>query len=174
MKIEMKKMAVTALLVVGAYGLSGCGMFDAPKPPPVEETITCNDVLSHGVSNFSEQDVVDVLHAESQSKDLNVCWIPVMQSALQEGVVLPQDQLKMAIKQLNREQYNAIFHEAVYRYLAGIARGNGTYRSEDQALLRAYCSYLINHVKSSDDGRLGQVQLLTKRLDPEMYERFFE
>ena len=174
MKMQLKKMVVLVLVIAGLGLLSGCALFgtddlDAPV------VVTCNEVLSHGVSNFSEEDVINVLHFEAQKNgELKGCWIPVMQSALKEGVRLPQDQLKQAIKQFNTEQYNVVFHEAVYRYLANIARGQGVYRSEDKALLRGYCSYLINHAENRDDGRLGQVQLLTKRLDPDMYDRFFE
>lgn len=173
MKIQIKKMAVTVLVVSGLGLLSGCGLFES-EDLPEQEVITCNDVLNHGVSNYSETDVINVLQLESENKDLKSCWIPLMQSALTEGVKLPQAALKLAIKELNSEQYNASFHEAVYRYLATIARGAGSYRSEDKALLRAYCSYLINNAENRNDGRLGQVQLLTKRLDPEMYDRFFE
>ena len=173
MKIQFKKMAVTVLVVSGLGLLSGCALLE-PKDLPEPEVITCNEVLSHGVSNYSETDVVNVLHLESQNKDIKACWLPLMESALKEGMKLPQPELKRAIKALNSEQHNASFHEAVYRYLANIARGAGSYRSEDKALLRAYCSYLINHAENRNDGRLGQVQLLTKRLDPDMYDRFFE
>lgn len=174
MRKTMRTLVAPVLVSAGLVVLSGCAMFEQETLPPAEKVVTCTDMVSHGVSNFNENDVVKVLQSESQAKDLARCWVPLVQSALQEGVVLPQPQLKLAIKQLNSEQYQATFHEAVYRYLAQIARGNGTYRPEDKALLRAYCSYLINHVENRDDGRLGQVQLLTKRLDPDMYNRFFK
>ena len=174
MKRQAKKMAVTVFIFAGFGLLSGCVFSGSEDVLPVEKTVTCNEVLRHGVSHFSAGIVTQVLQEESRNKDLESCWIPVMQSALKEGVQLPQAELKRAIKQLNTEQYSDAFHEAVYRYLANIARGQESYRFEDKALLRAYCSYLINHAENRNDGRLGQIQLLTKRLDRDMYDRFFE
>lgn len=172
--IQVRKTAVTIVASLGLAVLSGCVLFESEKLPQPVAVVTCADVLRNGVSNFSDAEVVTVLQTESESKNIESCWMPVMQSALKETIVLPQSLLQQGVKRFNSEQYNDVFHTAVYRYLAGIARGQGSYRAEDKALLRAYCSYLINHAENRNDDRLNQIQLLTKRLDPEMYDRFFE
>lgn len=160
------------LLIITLLGVSGCGT--SKKAVVVGPDPTCQEALSTGLNSFSEHELARLLDQGLADDQKDSCWIPLMKICLNENRDVPHRHLAEAVKTFNKRRYEALFHRAVYRYLANLAKGKAPYRPEDRLLLENYCSFLINHAESQHDPNLGQVQVLCHRLDPGLYRKFFQ
>jgi len=134
---------------------------------------TCEEALSTGLQGYSDGEVAGILDNALAEGRVPECWMPGMEFCLNENRDIPHRHLAEAVKVFNRRRYEPLFHKAVYRYLAEIEKGNAPYRPEDRLLLESYCRVIINRAHSLRDKNLGQAQLLCRRLDEGLYERFF-
>ena len=135
---------------------------------------TCEEALSTGIQEFSDDELALFLdHSLAENRKFE-CWIPMMETCLNEHRSIPHRHLAEAVKTFNKRRYEPLFHKAVYRYLSDMAKGKADYRPEDRLLLETYCSFLINSAGSAHDKNLGHVQVLCRKLDQNLYSRFFQ
>ena len=173
----MKKTTIILLLLlaVGGFltaGLSGC--VGAKRAAVIRPAPDCTEALAGGFTDLSDNALSDLLDQAALDTRPEACWIPLMKKALDENRDISRTHLLRAVKVFNKKQHEDYFHKAVYRYLADIAKTSGRYRVEDRRLLENYCSYLIQSAATRADDHLGHAKLLCKRLDPELYAKFFE
>lgn len=165
-------MVLTLFPVFIVLVVSGCG--STRKAVLAEPDPTCQEVLSTGLDDFSDQELAGLLDESLTDNQKDDCWIPLMRALLNENRDVPHRHLSEAVKTFNQQRYEVLFHKAVYRYLADLARGNAPYRPEDRLLLESYCRFLINQARSARDPNLGRAQVLCHRLDPELHRKFFQ
>jgi len=169
-KKMMKGLFVAALLFM--MGFSGC--IWGQKAVVVGTGPTCEETLSTGVNGFSDYEVAALLDKALADDRKAECWTPIMEICLNENREVPRRHLAEAVKTFNKRRYEALFHKAVYRYLAEVTRGKADYRPEDRLLLEDYCRFVINNAGSAHDKNLGQAQVMCRKLDPGLYRQFFE
>ena len=143
------------------------------KPIPAIPEPTCQEALFAGLQGLSDNEVAGFLEKGLTDDGKDECWIEIMNICLNENREIPHKHLVEAVKTFNMKRHEDLFHKAVYRYLSGIAKGKTQYRAEDRTLLENYCSLIINNAKSLNDKNLGQTQVLCKKLDPDLYSKFF-
>jgi hypothetical protein len=163
-------MAAAALLLA----LAGGGCMSNHKAVVVAPEPTCEEALATGVEGFSDHEVARFLDSALSEDRTSGCWSPLMEACLNQNREIPHRHLAEAVKVFNKRRYEKLFHKAVYRYLADIAKGEAPYRPEDRLLLESYCSLLINSAHTAQDRNLGQAQVLCRQLDAGLYSRFFE
>jgi hypothetical protein len=168
-RIRRSMVAVALLLALAS---AGC-MFNR-NAVVVEAGPTCEEALSTGLQGFSDEELAGFLDSSLAEGRTSQCWIPVMETCLNENREIPHRHLAEAVKAFNKQRHEALFHKAVYRYMADIAKGKAPYRAEDRLLLESYCSVLINSAHSAGDKNLGQAQVLCRKLDAGLYRKFFE
>ena len=167
--VEGAFMAALVLMI----GMSGCTW--SQKAVVTGATgPTCEEMLSTGVHSFTDQEVAAMLDKALEEDQKERCWIPVMEVCLNQNREVPRRHLAEAVKTFNKRRYEALFHKAVYRYLAEAAKGNADYSPEDRLLLEDYCRFVINNARSTHDKNLGQAQLICRKLDPGLYRKFFQ
>jgi len=135
---------------------------------------TCEEALSTGLDRYSDHEVAKFLDTGLAEGRISECWMPVMEICLQENREVPHRHLAEAVKVYNQQRYEVLFHKAVYRYLAHVAKGKAPYRPEDRLLLESYCSVIINSAETVRDRNLGQAQALCRKLDQGLYRKFFQ
>ena len=171
MPYSKKRLSVifTALLLAG--GVSGCAQH---QPVLSQQPLTCREALATSTGETSNKELVHFLAESVGADQQGECWRPLMKKMLDERQDIPLDHLKKAVKAFNHQQDQEIFHKAIYRYLAEIAKGNAPYRPADRMLLESYASYTIQNAAISDDKNLEQARILCQRLDRNLYSKFFE
>ena len=163
---------VLVICLLGAWFIAGC--VTQKKATVVLAKPTCEEALSGRLRILSDSEVGDLLDKALREDRIDGCWIPLMEISLTENRGIPRKHLVKAVKVFNKHSYEALFHMAVHRYFADIAKGASRYREEDRKLLGAYCSYLINSVVSAEDQNLKQAKLLCRKIDRDLYARLFE
>ena len=162
------------LIVLFILMIGGSGCIWGQKAVVVGAAPTCEEVLSTGLQGFSDNELTLFLDNSLAEDRKSECWIPIMEAFLNENREIPHRHLAEAVKTFNKRRYEALFHKAVYRYLSDVAKGKATYTLEDRLLLENYCSFLINSAGSAHDKNLGQAQVLCRKLDKELYRKFFQ
>ena len=173
--MSIRKQTIRGLLIILSLlmiGVSGC-VWDQ-KAVVVGAAPTCEEALSTGLQGFSDDELALFLDNSLAEDRKSECWIPIMETCLNENREIPHRHLAEAVKTFNKRRYEALFHKAVYRYLSDVTRGKATYSPEDRLLLENYCSFLINSAGSAHDKNLGQAQVLCRKLDTELYRKFFQ
>jgi len=143
--MTIRKQTIRGLLIVLSLlmiGVSGC-VWDR-KAVVVGAAPTCEEALSTGLQGFSDDELALFLDSSLAEDRKSECWIPIMETSLNEHREIPHRHLAEAVKTFNMRRYETLFHKAVYRYLADAARGKAAYTPEDRLLLEDYCSFLIN------------------------------
>lgn len=135
---------------------------------------TCEEALSTGLQGFSDDELAGFLDSSLTEDRKSACWIPIMATCLNENREIPHQHLTEAVRTFNQRRYEALFHKAVYRYLVDITKGRAPYRPEDRSLLEDYCRVVINNARSANDKNLTQVQMVCRKLDLGLYQKFFQ
>jgi hypothetical protein len=161
-------LAAMALLLV----VAGCHKHKAPavQPPPP----TCADVLSGQVSAFSARQVENILNDAWAENKKEACWMPLMKHCLDQNADVPHRHLARAVDTFNRYADEPYFHKALFRYFSSIDAGYADYSASDKELLKAYCRHVIHNATSQRDPNVRNAELLTSRLDAELYEQMFK
>jgi len=173
--MTIRKQTISGLLIILSLlmiGVSGC--IWGQKAVVVGTGPTCEEALYTGLQGFSDDELALFLDSSLAEDRKSECWIPIMETSLNENREIPHRHLAEAVKTFNKRRYEALFHKAVYRYLAEVARGKADYRPEDRLLLEDYCRFVINNAGSAHDKNLGQAQVMCRKLDPGLYRQFFE
>jgi hypothetical protein len=133
----------------------------------------CEDALTGELSTMADAQVATLLD-ETIEEQPQECWVPIIQQLLTDKRNIPLKHLTEAINEFNKQRYAEYFHQAVYRYLAALAKGDVMYDQNDRILLESYASYTIRTATSSKDSNMRQAQLLCRKLDNELYAKLFE
>jgi hypothetical protein len=160
------------ILLLLAAGVSGCATHDqriVVTPAP-----TCEEAVANGLNGFSDHELALLLDDSLAESRKSQCWIPIMEMCLEQHRAVPHRHLAEAVAVFNKRRYEPLFHKAVYRYLSDVAKGKAAYGPKDRLLLETYCSFLINSAGTADDRNLRQTQMLCRRLDQNLYARFFQ
>lgn len=173
--MTIRKQTISGLLIILLLlMIGGSGCIWGQKAVVVGAGPTCEEALSTGLHGFSDYEVAEFLDSSLAEGRKSECWIPIMETCLNENREIPHRHLAEAVKIFNKRRYEVLFHKAVYRYFADVAKGKAVYRPEDRLLLENYCSFLINSARSAHDKNLGQAQVLCRKLDQGLYSKFFQ
>lgn len=170
---SIQKISLCMFLLVTQALVWGCA---SHKPVVVtEETAEriCGTGLTDQVANLETREVGDFL-LRAYVEGGVTCWSEAVQSALEQGKPVPQDQLVKALDAFNRNATANDFHRAVGQYLRGLADHGGSYTEDDRRLLEAYSRYVIRTARSQDDTNLQLAQTACARLDRTLHARLFE
>jgi len=162
-------LAVVLISTAAFIGCAGTKRVAVVKPQP-----SCSEAVRSDLQSISDNELVLLLNESQSEGGQDDCWIALVKLGLDNNRDIPRTHLAEAVKIFNQREHEAHFHKAVYRYLADLSKNPSKFRAEDQRLLQAYCSYLINSVQSQQDPNLQQVKLICKRLDQSLYARLFE
>lgn len=151
--------------------VSGCSAKSTPSPQ--KWMPTCADAIDGSPDSFSEYDIKRILNESLESNQMAGCWVPLMKRCLDKDIEIPQAHLAQAVNEFNNLDNKAYFEKSVFRYFSNIDNGGASYRSEDKALLTDYCRYVVRNAKTSNDPAVRNAQLLTRRLDPDLFDQMF-
>lgn len=151
--------------------MSGCSTKSTPAPK--KWMPTCADAIEGSLDRLSEYDIQRILDESLESRQLAGCWAPLMKRCLDQDREIPQEHLAQAVNKFNNFDNKAYFEKSLFRYFSNIDKGVASYRSEDKELLTAYCRYVVRNAKSSQDPAVKNAELLTRRLDSELFDLMF-
>ena len=166
-----KKLMTGILMLMVAVGVSGC--FGAKRVVVMHQP-TCSQALIVGLHHYSDEEISTLLDKAVAENDTQGCFIPLITHSLNENRHIDRRHLTEAVKIFNQRRYNTLFHKAMYRYFAELAKYPESYRPQDRTLLETYLSHLINTAENSADEQLAQAKLLCRTLDSHLYARLFE
>lgn len=140
---------------------------------PVDEPLTCGEMLSMEPSDIPDHDFNHALNTTFTGPAFQTCWKPLMKQALGSGRKIPKYQLARAIHIFNRNDSKHLFSAAVFLYFREILDDNGMYGERERKLMVAYLSFAIQNANSKKDQNLETARLICSRLDPELYNKYF-
>jgi hypothetical protein len=170
MKTTRLTSILALLFLATAIAFSGC---TPHRKAAVVPSPSCSQALGGGLSGYSDYEIAELLDKAQNESGLEQCWIPLMQSCLDQRREIPRHHLAKAVHEFNKNRYSSYFHQAVQRYLGDIAKTGGSLSPQDRRLLETYCSFVINNARYGSDENLTHAKYLCKRLDPELYAKFF-
>jgi hypothetical protein len=138
---------------------------------PVKK-VSCNQALSDGVKNLSKEDLDLALDRALFNNELT-CWKDLMTELLMQERSVSMKHLAKAVHVFNKNESENEFSLAVYQYFLGIIKGKGRYLAKEQNLMKSYVSFEIRNARAKSDTRLKRAKLVCKRLDKQLYEKFF-
>ncbi len=151
--------------------LAGCSVTPrsvaSPGGPP-----SCQEAIDSSLAMVSDDRLAQLLDEALADDNLDACWQPAVEVALEQQRNIPHGHLAKAVEVFNQRRHAELFHAVVSRYLSSLA--NGQYRKEERRLLEAYARYAIDHAASSSDPRLRDVKLLCAKLDSDLYSKLFD
>ncbi len=158
---------------IGIVLLIGSGCSAKSTPSPQRWTPTCADAIDGNLDKFSENDIEIILNESLESKQMAGCWVPLMQRCLDQDKEIPQNHLAQAINEFNQLDNMIYFEKSIFRYFSNIDKGVASYRTADKALLTGYCRYVVRNAKTSNDPAVRNAQLITRHLDPDLFDLMF-
>lgn len=171
---QKHRMPLSLFLVMILFVAQGClgktqtvELMQAPKQP-----VSCSRALSMGQDEISNDDLALILD-RALFENEQPCWKRLMKKSLVQGRSIPMNHLAKAVHAFNANESENEFSLAVHAYFLGIARGGKPYRENDQRLMKAYVGFEIKKAKTKQDERLKRAMRVCKRLDTDLYEKFF-
>ena len=161
-----------ATMCIFLFIVAGCSTKKS-RPSPPQWTPTCADAISGSLDRLSENDIENMLDEALQKKRMEECWKPLMKLCLDQNKEIPHAHLAQAVNEFNSLNNKSYFQKAVFRYFSDIDKGIASYRDEDKELLTAYCRYVVRNAQSSQDPAVKTAELLTRRLDPDLFDLMF-
>ena len=140
--------------------------------PAPENPVTCSQALSKGIDEISNADLALIMDQAFNEEDLS-CWKRLVKTALEQDSYIPMRHLAKAVHAFNANESENEFSLSIHRYFLEITRGKGTYQGKDQNLMKAYVSFEIKRSQTKNDDRLKKAKLVCKRLDNDLYRKFF-
>ena len=137
-----------------------------------EQVVSCSQAQAMDLNEIAYDDLVMVLEKAGFDNELT-CWKQLMKKSLIQDRSLPLNHLAKAVHVFNANESENEFSLATHAYFFKIARDNGIYREKDQRLMKAYVSFEIKRAKTKNDDRLKKAKLVCKRLDNDLYRKFF-
>ncbi len=166
-----KRKWLIPLIGIVLFIVSGCSA--KSTPPPQKWTPTCADAIDGNLDSFSEYDIERILNESLESKQMGGCWTPLMKRCLDQDKEIPQDHLAKAINEFNNLDNKDYFEKSIFRYFSNIDKGEASYRTEDKDVLTAYCRYVVRNAQTSQDPAVRNAELLTRNLDPDLFDLMF-
>lgn len=142
--------------------------------PLEDDPVTCNEMLSMDQPSVSHHDMILALDNSLSGSTFDTCWKPLMRMAVEQQWDIPLRHLGKAVHVFNRNDSKEVFFSSVYLYLKGVLNGKGQYRVKEKRLLAEYLSVTIAGAQSRQDRQLEKAKLICSRLDPKLYEKFFQ
>ncbi len=141
--------------------------------PEAREAITCDLALNMDTRQIPDDDFHHILNNSQKGDWLDACWKPLMVKALKEDRDIPMTHLSRAIHRFNNQETKEAFNMAAFQYFSKIVKGEATYGDAQQELLSQYLHLAILDAQHKNDKNLKKAMLVSSRLDPEMYDKFF-
>lgn len=140
--------------------------------PALKQPVSCSQALSMGPDAISGDDLALILDRALLENDLS-CWKRLVKTSLGQGRPVPMNHLAKAVHAFNANETENEFSLATHAYFLGIAKGYKPYRENDQRLMKAYVGFEIKRAKTKHDTRLKRAMHVCKRLDTDLYRKFF-
>jgi len=165
---------ITLFLVALLFFAQGClGKKETVQLMPApEKPVSCSQALAMGPDKISNKDLGLILDRALIENDKS-CWKSLVKKSLDQDLYIPMRHLAKAIHAFNANESEDEFSLAIHRYFLEITRGKRAYQKKDQSLMKAYVSFEIKRAKTKNDDRLKKAKLVCKRLDNELYRKFF-
>ena len=165
---------ITLFLAVLLFVAQGClGKKETVKLMPIPENrVSCSQALSMGLDGISNNDLGLILDQALLDNDQS-CWKQLVQKSLNQDRNIPMTHLARAVHAFNANKSEKEFSLATHMYFLEIVRGGRAYQKQDQNLMKAYVSFEIKRAKTKNDNRLKRAKLVCKRLDNDLYRKFF-
>ena len=168
---------VRALIIAGIImgSLAGCSAKKESVPLMAEsrEELTCTRALNMDTRQIPDDEFFRILDNSQKGDWLDTCWKPLMVKALSEDRDIPIKHLGRAVHRFNTQETKDAFYMAAFQYFSKIVRGEGEYGSPQKQLLTQYLHLAIRDAGHKNDLNLKKAMLVSARLDPEIYDRFF-
>ena len=168
---------IIAGLVLGF--LTGCTATKNSVPllgDPQENTVealSCADALNMDTRQIPDDEFFRILNNSQTGDWLDTCWKPLMVKALSEDRDIPMKHLGRAVHRFNTQETKEAFYMASFQYFSKIVKGEGEYGSPQKQLLTQYLHLAIRDARHKNDINLKKAMLVSARLDPDVYDRFF-
>ena len=165
---------ITLFLVVVLFLSQGCmsSKKTVQLMPAPEKPVSCSQALAMGPDKIANKDLGLILDRALLENDKS-CWKSLVKKSLDQDLYSPMRHLAKAIHAFNANESEDEFSLSTHRYFLEITRGKGTYQKKDQSLMKAYVSFEIKRANTKNDDRLKRAKLVCKRLDNELYRKFF-
>ena len=165
---------ITLFLVVVLFLSQGCmsSKKTVQLMPAPEKSVTCSQALAMGPDEILNDDLGLILDQALIENDKS-CWKRLVKTALEQDSYIPMRHLAKAVHAFNANESENEFSLSIHRYFLEITRGKGTYQGKDQNLMKAYVSFEIKRAQTKNDDRLKKAKLVCKRLDNDLYKKFF-
>ena len=160
----------TLVTILMVFAICGC----QSTPPPASSPLSCEEQLEEGITDLSDSEIAKLLDGAKQDSKFEDCWEPLIKKCLDSNKSIPHDHLKLAVKAFNKYKYEAHFQKATARYFNDVIFNDLEYRAQDREFLKAYVRYILKSCSSKDCPPLETAKQLCKRLDPDLYSKFFE
>ncbi len=141
--------------------------------PEARGAISCDTALNMDTRQIPEDNFHHILNNSQKGDWLGSCWKPLMIKALQEDRDIPMTHLSRAIHRFNTQETKDTFNLAAFQYFSKIVKGEGEYGDAQQQLLTQYLHLAIRDAEHKNDLNLKKAMLVSSRLDPEIYDKFF-
>ncbi len=141
--------------------------------PEAREAVTCDIALNMDTRQIPDDDLHHILTNSQKGDWLDSCWKPLMVKALNEDRDIPMTHLSRAIHRFNTQETKQAFNQAAFQYFSKIVKGEGEYGDVQQQLLTQYLHLAIRDAQHKNDLNLKKAMLVSSRLDPEIYDKFF-
>ncbi|SDU57098.1 hypothetical protein [Desulfobacula phenolica] len=171
---QQHRILLALFLVIILFVAQGClgktqtvELMQTPK-----QTISCSQALSMGQNEIAGDELALVLDQALFENNLP-CWKRLMKKSLIQSRPIPMNHLAKAVHEFNANESENEFSLATYTYFLGIIRGGKSYRENDQRLMKAYVGFEIKKAKTKHDARLKRAMRVCKRLDTDLYRKFF-
>lgn len=162
-------------IIVALAVVSGCVGKKKPVPllPAPPPRLTCNQAVFMDVREIPDADFAEILDQAETGDDFETCWKGLMVQALEADRDIPMRHLARAVHFFNRQDTKPAFYLAAFQYFSKIVKGQGAYTDPQQQLLVQYLHLAIRDARTKNDRTLKKAMLVCSRLDPDMYDKFF-
>lgn len=154
------------LLVITTFFVWGC------QTPPSGPPLSCEEQLE--LSELKKEVIAGLLDSAEQDKEFDTCWIPLVKNCLDTNKEIPHRHVLLAVKMFNQYKHEAYFQKATVRYFRDLIFDEMEYREQDKLYLTAYIRYILKICSNKDCPPLKTARQICKRLDPDLFAKFFE
>ncbi len=154
------------LLVITFCFIWGC------QTPPSGPPLSCEEQL--GLGELTKEEVSGLLDSAEQGKEFETCWVPLVKDCLDTNKEIPHRHVILALNRFNQYRHEDYFQKATVRYFRHLIFDEMEYRKQDKQFLTAYVRYVLKNCSSKDCPPLKTARQICKRLDPDLFSKFFE
>jgi hypothetical protein len=177
---EMKKRyALTKIILILLFVfLAAWGCRSVPVTTGNMNGLGCDELLAGVTEDPTEENIGQVLDRAAKEGQIETCFIPAVKKCLDMGWDIPHENVKQALKIFNKAQHREYFNKVFVRYYNAMIFKDGVkdiqYRDADRDFLIAYIRAGLKDCTSRDCYQLMSARQICSRLDPELYDKFFD